>query len=463
MATPAPASFADLLEHAVNEPGIISSAYRAFHNYSIGNQLLAWAQCIERGHSARPDGHVPRWKELGRYVRKGEKAITLCRPVTVKRTTTDRRRDRTRRSAATWFVYRPNWFVLAQTDGQPLPEPADADVGPGPGAGSARRHRESPSMRSTATVWASPVDGRSPSIPVNPMPHKTRFHELAHVLLGHTAEGDAERWRADAAQSARSARPKPLRCCAARRWICPASSARAATSKRWWGAGQSDPRAVGTAHPEGGRSDPQGRDRTAATEALRMRAAIYARVSTSIRNRRTSSGTAALLSRREAGRHSSIVDRGVTRREGRAPGPRCAADGRQAATVRCAGVLAAGSARAQPAASGHAAGGPASTRRGVRQSWARASTARRPPASCSCTSWRRSRSSSGSASEKRVLAGLQRARAQGKRLGRPRNHRATMDVPGGSVRAAAKSWGVSKSTAARWIAVGRTPEQPRPP
>ena len=25
--------------------------------------------------------------------------------------------------------------------------------------------------------------------PVNPYPHKTRFHELAHVLLGHTAEG----------------------------------------------------------------------------------------------------------------------------------------------------------------------------------------------------------------------------------------------------------------------------------
>ena len=25
--------------------------------------------------------------------------------------------------------------------------------------------------------------------PVNPMPHKTRFHELAHVLLGHTSEG----------------------------------------------------------------------------------------------------------------------------------------------------------------------------------------------------------------------------------------------------------------------------------
>jgi hypothetical protein len=26
--------------------------------------------------------------------------------------------------------------------------------------------------------------------PVNPMPFKTLFHELAHVLLGHTAEGE---------------------------------------------------------------------------------------------------------------------------------------------------------------------------------------------------------------------------------------------------------------------------------
>lgn len=57
----------------------------------------------------------------------------------------------------------------------------------------------------------------------------------------------------------------------------------------------------------------------------------------------------------------------------------------------------------------------------------------------------------------RVLAGLRRVRAQGKRLGRPRATRAVIDVPGGSVRAAAAAWGVSKSTAARWIAAGRLP------
>jgi DNA invertase Pin-like site-specific DNA recombinase len=51
----------------------------------------------------------------------------------------------------------------------------------------------------------------------------------------------------------------------------------------------------------------------------------------------------------------------------------------------------------------------------------------------------------------RVKAGLLRARSQGKRLGRPRKTPATDAVPGGSVRAAARIWGVSKSTAARWI------------
>ena len=55
----------------------------------------------------------------------------------------------------------------------------------------------------------------------------------------------------------------------------------------------------------------------------------------------------------------------------------------------------------------------------------------------------------------RVRAGLQRARVQGKRLGRPRRRPVTVNVPGGTVRAAAKAWGVSKSTAARWVNCGR--------
>jgi DNA invertase Pin-like site-specific DNA recombinase len=59
----------------------------------------------------------------------------------------------------------------------------------------------------------------------------------------------------------------------------------------------------------------------------------------------------------------------------------------------------------------------------------------------------------------RVKAGLQRARAAGKRLGRPRKLPSTIAVPGGSVRDAARIWGVSKSTAARWISGGQVPAQ----
>jgi hypothetical protein len=46
--TPSVVSFADLLRSAVNDSGVISNAYQQFHNYSLGNQLLAWSQCLER-------------------------------------------------------------------------------------------------------------------------------------------------------------------------------------------------------------------------------------------------------------------------------------------------------------------------------------------------------------------------------------------------------------------------------
>src|SRR6266699_1398822 len=86
MTAPATPTFANLLQQAVTEPGIISAAYRQFHSYSLGNQLLALEQCIARKIQPGPLATFPKWKGLGRYVRKGEKAITLCQPVTVKRT-----------------------------------------------------------------------------------------------------------------------------------------------------------------------------------------------------------------------------------------------------------------------------------------------------------------------------------------------------------------------------------------
>jgi antirestriction protein ArdC len=188
MAASAPVSFAQLLQDAVNEPGIVSGAYRAFHNYSFGNQLLAWAQCMERGIQPGPIATFQRWKELGRYVRKGEKAITLCRPVTVKKTrTADDGSEET--TAATWFVYKNYWFVLAQTDGKEL-EPASIPNWDAAKAFGALEITEISFDATNGNVMGF-ARGRSIAVsPINPLPHKTRFHELAHVMLGHTSEGE---------------------------------------------------------------------------------------------------------------------------------------------------------------------------------------------------------------------------------------------------------------------------------
>ncbi len=78
-------SWAALLDEAVKKPGFIHEAYSRFHSYSIGNQLLALFQCCERTLSPGPIATWPKWKELGRHIRKGERALTLCVPYTCKR------------------------------------------------------------------------------------------------------------------------------------------------------------------------------------------------------------------------------------------------------------------------------------------------------------------------------------------------------------------------------------------
>ena len=196
--TPRNEVFADLLQKAITEPGIISQAYRQFHTYSLGNQLLALSQCVDRGIEPGPINTYPGWTALGRQVRKGEKAITLCMPITVKRTPKTRIAEPETPADdpqhMTWFVFKPRWFALSQTEGEPLPEPEipswDTDH-----ALAALDVREIPFDHVDGNCLGFARDRSIAINPVNPLPHKTRFHELAHVLLGHTADGvqaDAE-------------------------------------------------------------------------------------------------------------------------------------------------------------------------------------------------------------------------------------------------------------------------------
>ena len=182
--------FRQLLEEAVTKPGTLMRAYSLFWNYSLGNQILALFQANRRGIPLGPIASFNRWKELGRYVKKGQKAIELCMPVTCKRTVKEEREDGTDAEMEITFkrfVFRRNWFMLSQTDGAEYQMPA-IPAWDRTRALQTLNVEEIPfaMMNGNCQGYAK---GRHIAInPLAQMPAKTTFHELAHIELGHTSE-----------------------------------------------------------------------------------------------------------------------------------------------------------------------------------------------------------------------------------------------------------------------------------
>jgi hypothetical protein len=180
------ASFANLLQSAISEPGKIHAAYFAFHGYSIGNQLLALIQCAERGIDPGPIASFNKWRERGRFVQKGQKAIALWMPITCKRTI-EQEPGNPDKIAFTRFLLKRNWFVLSQTQGEDFtPEPIP----------NWDRTRALQSLgieqiafdHTDGNVWGFARGKQIAVSPLSPMPDRTLLHEIAHVALGHTLE-----------------------------------------------------------------------------------------------------------------------------------------------------------------------------------------------------------------------------------------------------------------------------------
>lgn len=146
-------------------------------------------QCLQREITPGPIATFQRWKELGRHVKKGEKALMLCMPVTVKRKTEDQQEhDPEQAEVFIRFVYRNNWFVLAQTEGQAL-APVEIPSWNRDQALAQLAISEIPFEGFDGNVMGFARDHAIAVSALNPLPHKTTFHECAHVLLGHTTEG----------------------------------------------------------------------------------------------------------------------------------------------------------------------------------------------------------------------------------------------------------------------------------
>ncbi|MBS1840432.1 MAG: DUF1738 domain-containing protein [Acidobacteria bacterium] len=181
------ATWGELLRDAVEKPGRMLAAYTAFHNYSFGNALLALEQCVRRNLQPGPLNTYRGWLERKRQVRKGETGITLCMPIPFKRTTPmdDAEDESAEPRICNAFRFRAYWFVLAQTEGE------DTDVAPIPGFDLDTALRALSITRTAFDEINGNVQGfaRHREIAVSPLaalPHKTTFHEIAHVVLGHT-------------------------------------------------------------------------------------------------------------------------------------------------------------------------------------------------------------------------------------------------------------------------------------
>ena len=175
-------AWSNLLHQAITTPGLLSEAYSFYHSYSLSNQLMAIVQCAVRKIEAGPIATYPAWKERGRQVKRGERALTLCMPISVK--SKEREGEH-----FTKFVLKRNWFALSQTEGEPI-EPA-----PTP----AWSKKQALSRLNITEIPFDKPDGncqgfaRQRSIAISPlavMPYKTTFHEIAHVAIGHTLEND---------------------------------------------------------------------------------------------------------------------------------------------------------------------------------------------------------------------------------------------------------------------------------
>ncbi len=187
----AKATWADLMVEAITKPGRLEASFRAFYGYSLGNRLYAMGQCIERGITPGPLATFRKWSDLGRWVRKGERALRLLMPIEVGKSCGCAKcspeapsADKCRRGVI--FVEKSRWFVLAQTDGAPITQDAPPASWSKERALAALNITEAPFDHMNGNVQGY-AKGRTVRVsPIAQNPTATLFHELAHIVLGHT-------------------------------------------------------------------------------------------------------------------------------------------------------------------------------------------------------------------------------------------------------------------------------------
>ena len=118
-------------------------------------------------------------------MKKGQKALWLCLPLTGKKENEAGEKE----TVITNFVWKPRWFVLAQTEGEPI-EAITSPAWDKARALAALGITEIPFTLTDGNVQGYAQKRQISISPLAAIPHKTLFHEIAHVELAHTLESD---------------------------------------------------------------------------------------------------------------------------------------------------------------------------------------------------------------------------------------------------------------------------------
>ncbi len=165
-----------LLETALTMPGNVGNTYSRFYEYSFLNQCLLAMQGVRE-----PVATYKRWQSIGRQVLKGSKAKEIVRPIIIEKKDT----AGTVEERKVLFKAVRCLFGYSETEGEELPpvEPRGWDLATA--LDTLKVHQVPFELLDGNTAGYS-YDRNFAINPVAVHPIKTRFHELSHIVSGHT-------------------------------------------------------------------------------------------------------------------------------------------------------------------------------------------------------------------------------------------------------------------------------------